>query len=135
MLIRADLFSLGWRPIFLVNVVIGAFAVAATVLVRESRAQTAARLDLGGVGLISATLVALVYPPVQGRDLHWPWWTVLLLAAAAPLLAVFAWYERRVAVAGGSPLVAPGLFTRRSFVHRGHRAHPCRSCWAWPGST
>lgn len=116
LLIRANLFSLGWRPIFLVNVVIGVLAIAAaSVLVRESRAQGATRLDLGGVGLISAALVVLVYPLVQGRDLHWPWWTFLLMAAAVPLLGIFAWYERRLAATGGSPLLPLALFARRSF--------------------
>jgi len=116
LLIKADLFSLSWRPIFLVNVVIGAAAiVAAAALVHESKAAAAPRLDVGGVVLISAGLTAVVYPLVQGRDLHWPWWTFLLLAAGVVLLAVFVGYERRLGAAGGSPLLAMSLFHRRSF--------------------
>ncbi|MGH3291705.1 MAG: MFS transporter, partial [Trebonia sp.] len=115
-LLHANLFSLGWRPIFLVNVVIGALAlIVAAVLVRESRATSAQRLDLGGVTLVSAALIALVYPLVQGRDLHWPWWCFALLGLSLLLLTVFVRYEQRLARVGGSPLVAMSLFTRRSF--------------------
>jgi MFS family permease len=38
------------------------------------------------------------------------------MAAAVPVLPVFALYERRKQAADGSPLVAPGLFRQRAFV-------------------
>jgi EmrB/QacA subfamily drug resistance transporter len=117
LLIEADLLGLGWRPIFLVNVPIGvaALGVAARYLV-ESRAPRALRLDPVGVALVTAGLLLLVYPLVQGRDLDWPLWTFLSMAAAGPVLAGFAVYERRKKALDGSPLVDPDLFRQRGFV-------------------
>jgi EmrB/QacA subfamily drug resistance transporter len=117
LLIDADLLGLGWRPIFLVNVPIGvaALAVAARYLV-ESRAPRALRLDPGGVVIVTAGLLLLVYPLVQGRELDWPPWTFLSMAAAVPVLAGFAVYERRKKALDGSPLVDPDLFRERGFV-------------------
>jgi EmrB/QacA subfamily drug resistance transporter len=116
-LIKANLFGLDWRPIFLVNVPIGIAAlVAATLLLRESRAPSAPRLDLPGVTLVTAALFLLTYPLVQGREAGWPWWTFAFLAGAAILLVCFALYEVRRAKSVGSPLVQPLLFNDRAFV-------------------
>jgi EmrB/QacA subfamily drug resistance transporter len=117
LLIQGDLFGLGWRPIFLVNVPIGVAALtAAARYLAESRAPQALRLDLTGVAIVSAGLLLLVFPLVQGRDLGWPLWTFVSMAAAVPVLAGFAVYERRKKAADGSPLVDPDLFRHRAFV-------------------
>jgi EmrB/QacA subfamily drug resistance transporter len=117
LLIQADLFGLQWRPIFLVNLPIGiaALAVAARFLV-ESKAPRALRLDPVGVVVVTAGLLLLVYPLVQGRDLGWPPWTFLSMAASVPVLAGFAVYERHKKALDGSPLVDMDLFRQRSFV-------------------
>jgi MFS family permease len=117
LLIAGDLLGLGWRPIFLVNIPIGiaALAAAARYLV-ESRAPRALRLDLVGVGIVSVGLLLLVFPLVQGRDLDWPLWTFVSMAAAVAVLAGFGVYERRKKAADGSPLVDPALFRQRAFV-------------------
>lgn len=52
---------------------------------------------------------------MQGRDLGWPLWTYLVMAASVPVLALFVRYQRSVLRRGGSPLVEPGLFTHRGF--------------------
>ncbi len=116
LLIQHNLFGLGWRPIFLINVPVGVLAVAASaVLVRESRAPRPPRLDPVGVGLVSAALLLLLYPLVEGRQLGWPGWTFVSMAASAPVFAVFAWYEQVKARRDGSPLVQPRLFGERGF--------------------
>jgi EmrB/QacA subfamily drug resistance transporter len=117
LLIQGDLLGLEWRPIFLVNVPIGIAALAAAArFVPESKAPNALRLDLVGVGIASAGLLLLIYPLVQGRDLGWPRWTFVLMAAAVPVLAIFALWERRKKAADGSPLVDLDLFRQRAFV-------------------
>ena len=116
LLIQHNLFGLGWRPIFLINVPVGVLAVAASaVLVRESRAPRPPKLDPVGVGLISAALLLLLYPLVEGRQLGWPGWTFVAMAASAPMFALFAWYEQAKARRDGSPLVPLRLFGERAF--------------------
>jgi EmrB/QacA subfamily drug resistance transporter len=116
LLIQHNLFGLGWRPIFLINVPVGILAVvASSVLVRESRAPQPPKLDPVGVGLISAALLLLLYPLVEGRQLGWPAWTFISMAAAAPVLAAFIGYERHKTRRDGSPLVPLSLFRDRGF--------------------
>jgi EmrB/QacA subfamily drug resistance transporter len=110
-LIQANVLGLGWRSVFLINVPIGLLALAvAPRLVPESRAGGARGLDLVGTALVTAALVALVLPLVEGRQLGWPAWTWACLAAAGPLLAAFAAQQRALQRRGGAPLLDAALF-------------------------
>ena len=116
LLIQSNMLGLDWRPIFLINIPVGIVALAASaVLVRESRAPNPPKLDPVGVGLISAALLLLLYPLVQGRQLGWPAWTFASMAASVPMLAAFVGYERIKARRDGSPLVQLRLFGQRAF--------------------
>ncbi|MEW2330123.1 MFS transporter [Micromonospora chersina] len=110
LLIRANLFGLDWRLCFLINLPIGVAALALLRRVPESR-HPATRLDLAGVVLVSAALVALVLPLVEGREQGWPLWTWLSLAGSVLLFALFAATQRRSA----QPLVDLTLFRERAF--------------------
>ena len=110
-LIRTDVAGLGWRTIFWINVPIGVAALlAAPRLIPESRDQHASRLDLTGVTLITACLIAVVLPLVEGRQAGWPAWSWAALAAAVPLAIAFAVHQRRKADRGGVPLLNPRIF-------------------------
>ncbi|GAA1300080.1 MFS transporter [Saccharothrix xinjiangensis] len=113
LLTGADLFGLGWRAIFLVNVPIGVLTLAAGLLLlpRPPARAGPTALDLTGVVLLAAALLALLYPLVQGREHGGTWW---LACAVAPLLVVFRAHERRVTAGGGAPLVRPGLLADRA---------------------
>ncbi len=74
------------------------------------------RLDLTGMLLVAAGSVAVVLPLVEGREQGWPLWSWVCLAAALPLLAAFAYQQRRLAARGGAPLVAPALLANGRFV-------------------
>src|SRR5580693_7256660 len=116
LLIQHNLFGWDWRPIFLINVPVGIIAfVASAYLVRESKAASPPKLDPVGVALISAALLLLLYPLVQGRQLGWPAWTFASMALSAPVLAAFVWYERIKTRRDGSPLVRLSLFRDRAF--------------------
>ena len=116
LLIQHNLFGWDWRPIFLINVPVGILAiVASAILVRESRAPRPPKLDPVGVMLISAALLLLLYPLVQGRELGWPTWTFVSIAVSVPLFALFAAFERVKAGRDGSPLVELSLFRERGF--------------------
>lgn len=115
-LTQADLFGLGWRSIFLINVPLG----VATVLLghrylTESRDRQAPRLDLLGVALSTLGLLLIVYPLSAGGAHRWPWWTFAAMAAGAAVLAVLVLHQRSKTREGGSPLVVLSLFSGRPF--------------------
>lgn len=113
-LVQADLFGLGWRTIFLINLpVAGAALVLAPRRIPESRAERPPKFDVTGVALVTAGLVALVLPLVEGRALGWPLWTWASLAVAPTLFVVFVAHQRRLENAGGTPLLSPQLFSRK----------------------
>ncbi|WP_256120271.1 MFS transporter [Shinella lacus] len=109
-LIALDIFGLGWRAIFLINLPVIAIAAPSAVMVlRETRSDRASRLDLGGAVLIALALCALIAPLIEGREHGWPVWSLLLLAASLPLLFLFWHHEQKVEAAGGDPILAPRL--------------------------
>ncbi|HET6966507.1 MAG TPA: MFS transporter [Acidimicrobiales bacterium] len=113
-LLQADIAGSGWRTIFLINVPIAVWAaVAARRVIPESRAEQPPGLDPTGVVLVTAGLVALVLPLVQGRELGWPAWTWASLALAPVILAGFVRHQHRTERSGGTPLLAPSLFAAR----------------------
>ena len=116
-LIKANLFGLSWRPIFLINVpvCVAALPLAARYLPVGGSARRQ-RVDLAGTALVILAVLLLVLPLIQGRALGWPGWCVAMLAAAAPVFGLFAWGQHRSAVAGGGPLISPALFRHRSFT-------------------
>jgi EmrB/QacA subfamily drug resistance transporter len=113
-LLHLDLFGSQWRAIFLINVPFGvaAAALGLRVLPRRGGEDPTARLDLTGVGLLTAALALLVVPLIQGRELGWPAWTFLMMAAALVLLALFVVSQRH----SSHPVITPSLFRKRSFV-------------------
>ncbi|MGZ0199334.1 hypothetical protein ACNFR7_03820 [Streptomyces sp. RM1] len=111
LLIKADLFGWDWRTIFLINVPVGALVLLVTPkVVPESKADDGRTgLDLLGVVLVTAGLVAVVLPLVEGREQGWPAWTWELLVASVPLLGLFWITQRRLAARDRSPLMSPSL--------------------------
>ncbi|ADP79382.1 MFS transporter [Pseudofrankia inefficax] len=116
LLLVADVFGLGWRVIFFVNVPIG-LLVLGLALRLLPRADTGRRpsLDLVGVVGISGSLAFALVPLVLGRDLGWPVWAWVLLAASVPAMALVLVWEGRLARSGGQPLLDLGLFRGRIF--------------------
>lgn len=112
-LVSADLFGSGWRPVFLINVPIGVFLLITTFFVLpDDETIRRTKLDLRGAALLSLGLSLLVVPLVLGQDAGWPWWTWVCLGTCLPVLAVFAWWERKVACRGNEPLMNVALLAR-----------------------
>ncbi|MFJ9695459.1 MFS transporter [Kitasatospora sp. NPDC101183] len=110
MLVAADLFGTGWRSVFLLNVPFALLALVMAVrYVPESRATSAAKVDVPGTLLLTAALLALLVPLMEGRAAGWPVWSWVMLALFPVLAAAFALVERRTERAGGTPLVPPSL--------------------------
>jgi MFS family permease len=115
-LVTLDLFGLGWRSVFLVNLPVGlAVAAAALLLMPEGKRRPGTRLDLPGAVTLFFALIGLIGPFLAGRELGWPVWLWLTMAAGGALLPLFARWERRVERRGGLPLVSLGLLRDRRF--------------------
>jgi EmrB/QacA subfamily drug resistance transporter len=115
-LIALDPGGLGWRSCFLINLPIGLAVLLLVPRTVPPLANTASsRLDLPGALLVGLASIAVVWPLVEGREQGWPAWSMGVLFATLPLLAVFAWQQRRLAGQGGDPLLAPALLAHRAF--------------------
>jgi len=112
LLISANLFGSSWRPVFLVNVPIGVALLAAGArALPHGRGEPGRTLDLPGLALLTPAVLAFVLPLVLGQPEHWPLWGWILMAASVPIVGAFVLAERRVAGAGGTPLI-PGRVLR-----------------------
>ena len=104
--------TIDWRACFLINVPIGAAALLlAPRFVPESKASERKPLDLVGVALISAAVVAVVLPLIEGRAEGWPLLTWLSFAAALVLLDLFVLHVRRAP----APVLDPALLANSAF--------------------
>jgi len=109
-LISADIFHLGWRIIFLINLpVIAAVLIAGLPLLPDARGDSKAPIDWIGVLLCAITLGLLIVPLVEGRELGWPWWAYAMLLASPGAGYCFWRYEMAYARRGGVPLISREL--------------------------
>jgi EmrB/QacA subfamily drug resistance transporter len=115
-ILQLNIAGLHWRPMFLINVPIGLLAVAGALrTVPDSRREDAPPIDPLGAALLSAALVLLLYPLVEGRSLGWPAWSLAMIAASVPALGLFALHQSRLR-GKRTPLVPTSLFSQRSFA-------------------
>ena len=112
-IISADIAGLTWRPIFLINIVLGSTGfVAALRLLPHDGPASAVPIDGLGSCLLGASMFALIYGLIEGSTAGWKAVPVLCLAAGAALLAGFAVRQRMAA----EPLILPSLLANRGFT-------------------
>jgi EmrB/QacA subfamily drug resistance transporter len=112
-LIDADLLGLGWRPVFLINIVVGGVGLLLAVrFLPDVDADPSVRIDVIGSLLLALAVFSLLFGLIQGSTDGWTALPVGCLVAAAVLFAGFA--RRQVTTA--DPLITPSLFGNRGFV-------------------
>ena len=105
--------GLDWQWIFWVNVPIGLVAIPLAFFRLEESYGPPSRLDLPGLGLVSAGLFAIVWGLVNGNDLGWTsTQTVVTLGVGALLIAAFVAWEART----DAPMIPLRLFRSRAFT-------------------
>jgi EmrB/QacA subfamily drug resistance transporter len=116
-LIHFNIAGLDWRPIFLINVPVGIFALfMAAKYLPDGKSPHPLKLDIVGTLLVVASMFLLVFPLIEGRDYDWPLWCFAMMAAAVPVLGLFIWWQSVKDKKDGSPLVVPALMKTRTFV-------------------
>jgi MFS family permease len=113
-IVSADVLGSGWRPIFLLNVPVGAAALAigARVLPADRERERARRVDVAGVVTLSSALLPAILALSIGRQAGWPAWTWACLAVSPIALAAFVAAERRLVARGGAALVDLRVISR-----------------------
>jgi len=116
-IIQANLFNIGWRMVFVVNIPIGIVAtVLAFVMLPRQRGDRSVSIDLLGVVLVATASGLLVLPLIQGQQAGWPLWTWLCFLGSALGLGVFILRNRAVSAQGNTALVDPEIFSYRSYT-------------------
>jgi EmrB/QacA subfamily drug resistance transporter len=105
--------GLEWHWIFWLNVPIGVVATLLGLRLLPESHGASQRLDLIGVGLVTAGAVALVWALTRANDVGWSSAeTVITLGVGGVLLVAFLAWESRV----GEPMVPLRLFAVREFA-------------------
>lgn len=108
-----------WNSLFVVNVPIGVFAVAATwIIMHEVRDEKVGRFDLAGFLLIAIStpllVVGLAMGASQNHSLISGWgspWVIGAIVAAVAMLVVFVRHSLRVS----NPIIDMTIFRDRNF--------------------
>jgi EmrB/QacA subfamily drug resistance transporter len=105
--------GINWHWIFWINVPIGLAAVFLGMRLLPESHGAPERLDLAGVSLVTASVVALVWALTRANDVGWTSTEFLgSLAFGVLLLGAFLWWECRAA----EPMVPLRLFSSREFA-------------------
>ena len=116
LLTGANLFGWEWRSVFYVNVPVAVAAlIAGARFVPETKDPGARRPFVAGAVLLAGSLVAIVYPLLEGRQLGWPAWIWAVLAAGLTGLILLGVAEQRRRRPRVAPLMRPGLLRIPAF--------------------
>jgi EmrB/QacA subfamily drug resistance transporter len=119
-----------WRWGFRINVFVVAILLAGSVIIGEPHEKQSKRVDWLGVLLSALGLFLIVFGiiesttygwisarrPIPLIDLHGYSFVPLSMLAGLLVLALFAWWERRLEQRGGTPIVSMQLFANKHFM-------------------
>ncbi|RKE86410.1 DHA2 family efflux MFS transporter permease subunit [Rhizobium sp. AG855] len=116
-LISLDLFGLGWRPIFLINIPVGLVTILlGWRLIPALPVRPGLKNDLVGIVLAAFAIFCVIFPLIEGRGFGWPAWCFAMLALSVPFAIAFALWERRQHRTKGPELLPLNLMTNRNYV-------------------
>ena len=113
-LISADVFGLSWRPIFLINIILGVVGLimAVKILPRDDDADRSTVVDGWASGLLGVTMLGLLYGLIEGSANGWGVIPIVSIVVGVLFFAAFA-YRQRTAT---HPLIKPSLMKNRGFT-------------------
>lgn len=107
----------GWRAVFAINLPIGLFSlIAGAKTLPFIDGKREGGLDVLGALIAGAGMFLLVFPLVQGRELGWPAWTMVMAASAIIAFGIFTRYQMSRKAKGKTPLVQLSVFAKRSYT-------------------
>lgn len=119
LLIDWNIWNLGWRTIFLVNLPIGLLALLFAFYLlpndRSEKMKNSCVVDVFGIILLSSSLFLFIVPMIEGPSYEWKWPVFLAFAIGALFFKWFHFYENGLKNKGRFPLVDFSLFTNLKY--------------------
>lgn len=113
LIIDANIADLGWRPMFLINVVLGLIGLFAAVkLLPRDLGDSDEKLDLLGSALLAVTMFGWIFGLIEGSTDGWTAFPIASLIIGSVFFVAFAFRQRYAA----NPLIKPSLLTNRGFT-------------------
>ncbi|HYG83907.1 MAG TPA: MFS transporter [Verrucomicrobiae bacterium] len=112
-IINADLFGLSWRPIFLINIILGIIGliVASKILPRDD-ADRSTVVDGWGSGLLAVGMFGLLYGLIEGPTNGWEIASIASIIVGIASFIAFAFRQRTAP----HPLIKASLLKNRGFT-------------------
>ncbi|ARP69026.1 MFS transporter [Streptomyces pluripotens] len=112
-IIDANLFGLDWRPVFLLNIILGVagLLVAVRLLPRDDGDRSTV-IDGWASGLLGLAMFGLLYGLIAGSTNGWKAVSIASIAAGVLFFVAFAYRQRTAA----NPLIVPSLLKNRGFT-------------------
>lgn len=112
-IIQANIGGLGWRPMFLINIVLGVAGYAAAVkLLPHDQPNSEEKLDGIGTALLGVAMFGMIFGLNEGSTAGWTLLPVAGLISGAVMFIAFAFRQRYA----DNPLIKPSLFANRGFT-------------------
>ncbi len=112
-IISANIAGLTWRPIFLINIMLGTFGfLAARKVLPEIPPSSDAPIDGLGAGLLGGGMLGLMYGLIEGSTDGWTLVPIVSMVAGGVLFGGFCLRQATEA----NPLIKPSLFKNRGFT-------------------
>lgn len=112
-IIQANIGGLGWRPMFLINIVLGlAGFIAAVKLLPHDQPNSNEKLDGIGTALLGVSMLGLIFGLNEGSTDGWTILPITSLIVGAVMLVAFAFRQRYA----DNPLIKPSLFKNKGFT-------------------
>ncbi len=112
-IISADIAGLTWRPMFLINIVLGSIGfIAAIRVLPHDQPEGNQEIDGVGAGLLGLSMLGLIYGLIEGSTSGWTAIPVMSLIVGAGAFGLFCVRQRTAE----NPLIIPSLLTNRGFT-------------------
>jgi EmrB/QacA subfamily drug resistance transporter len=112
-IIDANIAGLTWRPMFLINIILGSIGlIAAMVFLPRTEGDSDVRLDWLGSCLLAGMMFSLLYGLIEGSNNNWNSLSRTLIGAGIVAFVLFAWRQ----VVAQNPLIMPTLLRNRGFT-------------------
>lgn len=115
-LIEWDVFDLGWRLVFLINLPIGLGAILVGLFVLPKRdPEVGLRIDPAGALIFALAFGGLLYALITGSETDWSIQLFILLAVSISTI-LYGWFRAGARRARGQPaIIEPALFAIGTF--------------------